>query len=109
MQAEILRIIVTVALAALLMQQARRAAHYPRRRLAFLAGASAFILFTLANLAALLALDPTWLTMALSGAGLVLILTAVLALLAAYRNGEMEDQIRRARSLLDAQRQQREE
>lgn len=109
MESEILRIIVTAVLAILLAQQAARAGRGTRRRLAFAAGALAFALFAAANLLPLLAVTLPWLTLTLTGLGLALVLVSVLALLAAYRGGEMAPQVREARELLETERRRREQ
>ncbi len=107
MQSEILRIIVTVLLAVLLAQQAARTGRGTRRRLAFAAGALAFALFAVANLLPFLGVNVPWLTLTLTGLGLVLVLVSVLALLVAYRGGEMAPQVRKARELLETERNKR--
>ncbi len=102
---EILRLILIAVLALLLAQQAWRAGQGTRRRQAFAAGALAFVLFALANLFTLFTIGGAWLTQLSVGLGLALVLVAVLALLAAYRRGEMASQLQRARSLLNEERQ----
>jgi CHASE2 domain-containing sensor protein len=109
MQSEILRIIVTAVLAALLAQQAARTGRGTRRRLAFAAGALAFALFTIANLLPFLGVSVPWVTLTFTSLGLGLVLVSVLALLAAYRGGEMVPQVREARELLEAERRRREQ
>lgn len=104
-----MRIIVTAVLAILLAQQAARAERGTRRRLAFAAGALAFALFAAANLLPLFAVNAPWLTLTLTGLGLALVLASVLALLAAYRGGEMAPQVREARELLETERRRREQ
>jgi len=105
MQSEILRIIVTAVLAVLLAQQAARTGRGTRRCLAFAAGALAFAVFTVANLLPFLGVNLPWLTLTLTGLGLVLV--SVLALLVAYRGGEMAPQVREARELLETERNKR--
>ncbi|MGQ9925481.1 MAG: hypothetical protein ACUVS4_01300 [Chloroflexaceae bacterium] len=109
MQSEILRIIVTAVVAVLLAQQTARTDRGTSRRLAFAAGALAFALFTVANLLPFVGVNVAWLTLTLTGMGLVLVLVSVLALLTAYRRGEMAPQVRKARELLEIERKRREQ
>lgn len=108
MTQELLRVILTGIFTLLLAQQAMRAVRGTRRRQAFVFGALGFALLTMANLLILLQIGEAWMLLVSMALGLALLVAAIVAIVVAYRSGEMEGQVRQARALLDEERRRRE-
>lgn len=106
MSLAIVRVLAALLCAALLAAQSRGASG--RRRRAFDLGALAFGLFGVGNLLAAFNLAP-WLILLLSLAGVGLVIASLATLFLAYRAGELNPQISRARDLMGDERRRLEE
>ncbi|PDV99033.1 hypothetical protein [Candidatus Chloroploca asiatica] len=109
MNSEVLRLLLTVALMFLLLKQAGRAMPGSRRRLAFGLGAGGIGTIAVMNALVAMQFGATWLYTLLGLAGFALLAGSVLALVFAYRGGELDEQFRQVRASTLAERERREQ
>ncbi|MEI7771312.1 MAG: hypothetical protein WCI67_15080 [Chloroflexales bacterium] len=99
----LIRTLAALAVAALLVVQARRAPAQSSRRRAFGLGAAAFVVFATGNgLSALGLGGQTILATSLAGAALIGV--SLLMLTRAYQGGEMSEKMRRVREMVSEER-----
>jgi Na+/H+-translocating membrane pyrophosphatase len=99
----LIRAFAALAVAALLIIQARRASARSSRRTAFGFGAAAFAAFALGNGLAAAGLGGQ-IVLGVSVAGMALMGISLLMLVRAYRGGEMSEKMRRAREMVAEER-----